>query len=182
MTTHEDRIATLEQNLATLRQRFDALESETPEDRANREQRTWERQRQESARAEDLRRKQARLAEIDTQLGFHVPWMDYLAALRAEVKPLLDAARKRLAEDPTDVRHLEVEELEDTLLCLDGARDWRTSGGDLHARVGNSGFPCLPGYRHPLDGRFMLGNTMRTVAALRKDREIAQAELDALTS
>jgi chromosome segregation ATPase len=175
-------VAEQSEALTDLRTKVETLLTETPEERATREQAIWNERRRRTAIDSDIRTKRSRLAQIDSDLAEHVPWLEFLTAQRADVKAKLEEARHRVADTPGDgllVR--EVEELEDTLWAIEGARNWRQVGGDLVQRTTAAGWRPVPGYTNPLEGRFMLATTMRTVAALRAEREVVQRELDQLS-
>lgn len=176
-------VAEQSEALTDLQTKLERLLTETPDDRAKREEALWNERRRRTAIDSDLRTKRNRLAQIDKDLDEHLPWLDFLTAQRNDVKAKLEDGRKRLADTRGDsLLAREVEELEDTLWAIDGARDWRHVGGDLVQRTTAAGWRPKPGYTNPLEGRFMLATTMRTVAALRAEREVVQRELDALTN
>jgi hypothetical protein len=176
-TTVEALLEDVRAQLDAVRQRVTALENETPELRAQREQRLWEAERQRSAITQAMRHRESRLAENRRVLDDLEPWLDFLTGLRAEVAAKREAV---LATLPGDPAREQLQDLGDMLLGIDGVENWRNLTGDLPTRAAASGIPVKPGCRNPLEDRMMLPNTLRTVGALRQERVVLEAELEGL--
>lgn len=176
MMAHEERIADLERRILT-------LENEDDEARARRMETLWQANRQKTAEADALSRVRGRLALADQQIAEIAPWVECLAKIRADVVRDIKREENAIAAstDPCEQDELrrQLEHLQGTLRSIDGVSRW-TDEGDLFERVAASGFPSSPGHKSPLGDHFMLPRSVRLLAALKKDREVVQAELDRL--